>query len=96
MTRHGQTAEGAQTVLPLRPIEPVANCTSHLAAGFGGWIADARRARRGCLTAPQTIPEGDLIGVRLTRGHTGNPIRPGRALLNSGDGILRTVTVPAT
>src|ERR1019366_2696670 len=36
-----------------------------LAGGFGGWPADARRARRGCLTAPQTLPEGELIGARL-------------------------------
>ena len=34
--------------------------------GFSGWQVEAKRARRGCLTAPSTIPEGDLIGVRLT------------------------------
>ena len=67
-----------------------------LASGFGGWHADARRARRGCLTAPQTLPEGDLIGARLTRAHLGHPPRPGRALLNAGDGALITITVPAT
>jgi len=66
-----------------------------LASGFGGWQADARRARRGCLTAPQTLPEGDLIGARLTHAHTGRPPRPGRALLNTGDGTLVTVAVPA-
>jgi S-DNA-T family DNA segregation ATPase FtsK/SpoIIIE len=66
-----------------------------LASGFGGWLADARRARRGCLTAPQTLPEGELIGVRLTHAHTGSPVRAGRALLNTGDGNLITVTIPA-
>ena len=65
-----------------------------LASGFGGWQADARRARRGCLTAPQTLPEGDLIGVRLPHDRIGRPARPGRALLNTGDGTLVTVTVP--
>ena len=65
-----------------------------LASGFGGWQADARRARRGCLTAPQTLPEGELIGTRLTHAHLGHPVRPGRALLNTGDGILITVTIP--
>ena len=65
-----------------------------LASGFGGWLADARRARRGCLTAPQTLPEGDLIGARLTHAHLGHPARPGRALLNPGDGALVTITVP--
>src|ERR1700722_5415797 len=32
--------------------------------GFSNWQVEAKRARRGCLTAPSTIPEGDLIGVR--------------------------------
>jgi S-DNA-T family DNA segregation ATPase FtsK/SpoIIIE len=62
--------------------------------GFSGWQVDARRARRGCLTAPQTLPEGDLIGVRLTHGLLGQQARPGRCLLNVGDGKLITVTVP--
>ena len=66
-----------------------------LAGGFTGWHADARRARRGCLTAPQTLPEGDLIGVRLPRDCIGRPARPGRALLNTGDGALATIAVPA-
>jgi S-DNA-T family DNA segregation ATPase FtsK/SpoIIIE len=66
-----------------------------LARGFGGWHIDARRARRGCLTAPQTLPEGDLIGIRLTHAHTGHPARPGKALLHLGDGALATITVPA-
>jgi S-DNA-T family DNA segregation ATPase FtsK/SpoIIIE len=72
----------------------VAGDPDTLASGFGGWPADARRARRGCLTAPQTLPEGELIGVRLTHAHTGSPVRAGRALLNTGDGNLTTVTVP--
>ena len=67
-----------------------------LADGFGSWLADARRARRGCLTAPQTLPEGDLIGARLTHAHLGHPARPGRALLNTGDGTLLTIAVPAS
>ena len=63
--------------------------------GFGGWQVEAKRARRGCLTAPAALPEGDLIGVRLSRGVIGQPPRPGRCLLNTGDGSLVTVTVPA-
>jgi S-DNA-T family DNA segregation ATPase FtsK/SpoIIIE len=65
-----------------------------LASGFGGWQADARRARRGCLTAPQGLPDGDLIGARLTHAHTGHPVKPGRALLHTGDGTLTTIAVP--
>jgi S-DNA-T family DNA segregation ATPase FtsK/SpoIIIE len=67
-----------------------------LGLGFSGWQVDAKRARRGCLTAPTTLPEGDLIGVRLTHSLLGHPSRPGRCLLNVGDGgSLTTVTVPA-
>ncbi|HYZ54538.1 MAG TPA: FtsK/SpoIIIE domain-containing protein [Streptosporangiaceae bacterium] len=68
--------------------------SENLGTGFGGWQVEAKRARRGCLIAPQTLPEGDLIGVRLNHGLTGEPVRPGRALLNTGDGNLVTVTVP--
>ena len=63
--------------------------------GFSGWQVEAKRARRGCLTAPATIPEGDLIGVRLSRDILGQPPHPGRCLLHTGDGKLVTVTVPA-
>jgi DNA segregation ATPase FtsK/SpoIIIE, S-DNA-T family len=63
--------------------------------GFGGWQVEAKRARRGCLTAPSALPEGDLIGIRLPRDLIGQPPRPGRCLLNTGDSKLVTVTVPA-
>ena len=72
----------------------VAGDPDTLAGGFGGWQADARRARRGCLTAPQTLPEGDLIGARLSHDRIGRPVRPGRALLNTGDGTVITIAVP--
>jgi S-DNA-T family DNA segregation ATPase FtsK/SpoIIIE len=65
-----------------------------LCAGFGGWQVDAKRARRGCLLSPQQITDGDLIGTRLQRSLIGEPVRPGRALLNTGDGNLITVAVP--
>ncbi len=63
--------------------------------GFGGWQVDAKRARRGCLIAPSTLPEGDLVGARLSHGLLGQAPRPGRCLLNVGNGTLTTVTVPA-
>ena len=66
-----------------------------LGLGFSGWQVDAKRARRGCLTAPATLPEGVLIGIRLAHSVLGQPSRPGRCLLNVGDGSLTTVTVPA-
>jgi DNA segregation ATPase FtsK/SpoIIIE, S-DNA-T family len=66
-----------------------------IGVGFSGWQVEAKRARRGCLTAPSTIPDGDLIGVRLSRDVLGQPPRPGRCLLHTGDGKLITVSVPA-
>ncbi len=72
----------------------LAGDSESIGLGFSGWHVEARRARRGCLTAPATIPEGDLIGVRLPRGVLGQPPNPGRCLLHIGDGSLSTVTVP--
>jgi S-DNA-T family DNA segregation ATPase FtsK/SpoIIIE len=66
-----------------------------IGVGFSGWQVEAKRARRGCLTAPSAMPEGDLIGVRLSRDALGQPPRPGRCLLHTGDGKLITVSVPA-
>jgi len=66
-----------------------------ICVGFSGWQVDAKRGRRGCLTAPATLPEGDLVGARLSRSLIGQQPRPGRCLLNVGDGTLVTVTVPA-
>jgi S-DNA-T family DNA segregation ATPase FtsK/SpoIIIE len=66
-----------------------------LCAGFGGWQVDAKRARRGVLTAPGSLAEGELIGARLSRSMVGRAARPGRCLLNVGDGMLVTVTVPS-
>ena len=72
----------------------VAGDPDTLAGGFGGWQADARRARRGCLTGPQTLPEGELIGARLSHAQLGRQVKPGRALLHTGDGALTTIAVP--
>ncbi len=65
-----------------------------ICAGFSGWQIDAKRARRGCLLCPQQLADGDLIGTRLTRSMIGEPVRPGKALLNPGDGEVVTVAVP--
>jgi DNA segregation ATPase FtsK/SpoIIIE, S-DNA-T family len=73
----------------------LAGDSESIGIGFSGWLVEAKRARRGCLTAPVTLPEGDLIGVRLPRGVIGQPPHPGRCLLHTGDGSLITVTVPA-
>jgi S-DNA-T family DNA segregation ATPase FtsK/SpoIIIE len=66
-----------------------------LAGGFGGWHVDVRRNRQGLLIGPQGLGDGELIGVKLSRGQLGAG-RPGRALVHLGDGVVRTVQVPRT
>ena len=63
-------------------------------AGFSGWQVEMKKARRGLLLAPQSITEGDLIGLRLPRSLVGQPVQPGRGLLHLGDGEPRVVQVP--
>ena len=73
----------------------LAGNSSDVCTGFGNWQNDAKKARRGCLLAPQDYTDGDLIGTRISRDLIGKPIQPGRALLHLGDGHLHTVQVPA-
>jgi len=73
----------------------IAGSAEDLNSGFSGWHVDARRGRRGALLSPQTPMDGDLVGVRISRGQAGGQIVPGRALLHLGDGEVRTVQVPA-
>jgi DNA segregation ATPase FtsK/SpoIIIE, S-DNA-T family len=68
-----------------------------LVSPLSGWISQVRRSRRGLLLSPQTVSEGDILGVRLPH----NVIRARRA---AGRGFttdpqtnaLLTVVVPVT
>jgi DNA segregation ATPase FtsK/SpoIIIE, S-DNA-T family len=73
----------------------LAGNSSDVCSGFGTWQTDAKKARRGCLLAPQDFTDGDLIGTRIPRDLLGRPVQPGRGLLHLGDGQLITVQVPA-
>jgi S-DNA-T family DNA segregation ATPase FtsK/SpoIIIE len=72
----------------------LAGNSSDVCSGFGTWQTDAKKARRGCLLAPQDFTDGDLIGTRIPRDLIGKPVQPGRAVLHLGDGQLLTVQVP--
>lgn len=72
----------------------LAGDASEVCSGFGTWQTDAKKARRGCLLAPQDFTDGDLIGTRIPRDLIGKAVQPGRALLHLGDGRLLTVQVP--
>ena len=72
----------------------IAGDAEAVCTGFSGWQVELKKARRGLLLAPQSITEGDLIGIRLPRSVLGQPPQPGRGLLHLGDGELRVVQVP--
>ena len=72
----------------------VGGSADDLGAGFSGWHVDAKKNRRGVLLCPQNPSDADLIGVRLPRTSFGEPVKPGRGLLQEGDGRVVTVQVP--
>ncbi|GAB3566696.1 FtsK/SpoIIIE domain-containing protein [Arthrobacter alkaliphilus] len=61
---------------------------------FSGWEIDMKTNRRGALLSPTATLQGGQIGVSLTRNHLSHSGTPGRALVNLGDGILRTIQTP--
>ncbi|MDP9792710.1 S-DNA-T family DNA segregation ATPase FtsK/SpoIIIE [Catenuloplanes nepalensis] len=67
-----------------------------LTTTLAGWLAQARRNRTGMLLSPQSMADGEVIGVRLPRGIVGRPPQPGRGHLHLGDGSLTAVQVPRT
>lgn len=72
----------------------VAGNAEGLSLGLAGWLTQIKRNRAGLLISPQTITDGELIGMRIPRGIVGQAVRPGRAYLHLGDGVLRAVQVP--
>lgn len=67
---------------------------NEVAGGFSGWQVDMK-GRQGLLINPQSITDGELLGVRVPRSNLGNNPTAGRAYLNDGSGELELVQVPA-
>jgi S-DNA-T family DNA segregation ATPase FtsK/SpoIIIE len=65
-----------------------------LSLSLAGWMGQVKRNRTGMLLSPQSLADGEVIGVKLTRGVVGQAPQPGRGLLHLGDGALLTVQVP--
>ncbi|MBM9507333.1 FtsK/SpoIIIE domain-containing protein [Actinacidiphila acididurans] len=67
-----------------------------LVSPLSAWIGQVRRSRKGLLLSPQTVGEGDVLGLRLPH----NIIRvnrvPGRGYTTDTGGALLTVLVPDT
>ncbi|MBT2533904.1 hypothetical protein J7E83_17590 [Arthrobacter sp. ISL-48] len=61
---------------------------------FSGWEIDMKTNRRGALLSPTATLQGGQIGVSLTRTHLTQSGIPGRALVNLGDGTIRTIQAP--
>ncbi len=74
----------------------VAGNAEALSYSVTGWASQVRRNRTGMLLSPQNMTDGEVIGVKLTRGLVGQAPQPGRGLLHLGDGTLTTVQVPLT
>ncbi|MDP9820637.1 FtsK/SpoIIIE domain-containing protein [Nocardioides massiliensis] len=66
--------------------------SAEVGGGFSGWQVDLK-GRQGLLISPQSITDGELIGVRVPRSALGNAATSGRAMVNDGDGTLRTIQV---
>ncbi|MGW1504127.1 FtsK/SpoIIIE domain-containing protein [Streptomyces mirabilis] len=65
-----------------------------LSLSLAGWMGQVKRNRTGMLLSPQNLADGEVIGVKLTRGVVGQAPQPGRGLLHLGDGALLSVQVP--
>ncbi|MFJ3778868.1 FtsK/SpoIIIE domain-containing protein [Streptomyces sp. NPDC090075] len=65
-----------------------------LSLSLAGWMGQVKRNRTGMLLSPQGLSDGEVIGVKLSRGVVGQAPQPGRGLLHLGDGTLRAVQVP--
>ena len=72
----------------------IAGNAAEVCQGFSGWQIDLRKNRNGALLSPQSLNDGDIVGVRIPRSSVGGQVQPGRAMLHLGDGELVTVQVP--
>jgi S-DNA-T family DNA segregation ATPase FtsK/SpoIIIE len=61
--------------------------TDDLLTVYRGFVTELRRSRVGILLSPQSVADGDLLGVRLSRA-VGGPVHPGRGLLCAGGKTL--------
>jgi S-DNA-T family DNA segregation ATPase FtsK/SpoIIIE len=67
-----------------------------LSMAMGSWLTAAKRSRRGLLLAPRGIPEGDLIGVRLSSSQVRTVLPTGRGWTTGTGGVAAAVQVPLT
>jgi S-DNA-T family DNA segregation ATPase FtsK/SpoIIIE len=67
-----------------------------LVSPLSAWIGQVRRSRKGLLLSPQSIGEGDILGLRLPHNVVRVNRVPGRGFTTDASGNLLTVLVPET
>ncbi|GAB2686089.1 FtsK/SpoIIIE domain-containing protein [Thalassiella azotivora] len=72
----------------------LAGLTSELTTGLTGWLVEARRGRQGLLLSPQSLTDGDAVGVRVQRSQLAGRVLPGRGLLVAPGEDAVSVQVP--
>jgi S-DNA-T family DNA segregation ATPase FtsK/SpoIIIE len=79
-----------------RGIGVAAGATAETMAGAVGWLGALKQRRKGVLLSPQSLFEGDLLGVRLAHAQLRNR-KPGRGLtVDPRSGELISVQIPET
>ncbi|MCE7083489.1 FtsK/SpoIIIE domain-containing protein [Streptomyces sp. ST2-7A] len=61
-----------------------------------GWLGQMRRVRRGLLTSPKSVVEGELIGCRMSSEQVRMALPPGRGWTAGPSGGPMAVQVPLT
>jgi S-DNA-T family DNA segregation ATPase FtsK/SpoIIIE len=74
----------------------VAGETAQLNSGLSGWLFEARRGRQGLLLSPQTLVDGEVVGIRIARSMIVSRVQPGRGLLGQASGEPLPVQAPLT
>ena len=66
-----------------------------ICTGFSGWQVELKQTRCGVLLSPQSVADGEVVGLRLSRASTTAAPRPGRGLLHLGDGSGTEIVIPS-
>lgn len=66
-----------------------------ICTGFSGWQVELKQARCGVLLSPQSVADGEVVGLRLSRTSTTSAPRPGRGILHLGDGTGVEIVTPS-
>nr|WSX75367.1 FtsK/SpoIIIE domain-containing protein [Streptomyces sp. NBC_00899] len=72
----------------------VAGASESLVSPLSSWLGPVRRSRKGLLLSPQSIGEGDILGIRLPHNVIRTNRTPGRGYTTDASGGMLTILVP--